>query len=315
MKKLQDLKQEILDGKINNFYVFYGEDYGIRKHYIDKLSTFFKQTLVLDSCEDVINMTVSKSLFNIKKLVIIYGDMVFPKNSHRVIETFIKRLNDFCVVLVYETPLSNTTLFKDFSEYITYFPVVEKNIAIEFVDSELNLLQTNKEKLAKNCENNYNNILLESDKIKNYAQAKNMTDENAYEELDVKEQLLEDYDEFNVNLFMNDILTGMTKNIPYWVDIVKNKYADKFYYSLTFMFYDLLIAYLIKKYGRQEGGRRAYNYGLPWKRIKDIRDLDIVYDSDVLLDITYSLSKIDIEVKSGRLQKDKVIDYILTFVI
>ena len=30
MKSLQDLKQEILDGQINKFYVFFGEDYGLR---------------------------------------------------------------------------------------------------------------------------------------------------------------------------------------------------------------------------------------------------------------------------------------------
>lgn len=315
MKKLQDLKQEILDGQINNFYVFYGEDYGIRKHYINKLSTFFKQTIVVDSCEDVVNMTVSKNLFHIKKLVIIYGDMTFPKNSHRAIETFIKRLVDYCVILVYETALPNTTLFKDFSDYITYFPVVENNIAVEFVDGELNLLQSNKEQLAKNCSNNYNNILLESDKIKNYAQVKEMTEENAYEELEIKNQLLEEYDDFNVSLFMCDILTGVTENIPYWVTVVKTKCIDKFYYSLTYMFYDLLIAFLIRRYGRQEGGRRAYNYGLPWKRIKEIRELNIVYTADVLLDIAYNIAGIDNEVKTGKLQKENIIDYIITFVI
>ena len=41
MKKLEDLKKELLDNKVNKFYVFYGEDFGIRKHYINKISTYF----------------------------------------------------------------------------------------------------------------------------------------------------------------------------------------------------------------------------------------------------------------------------------
>ena len=37
MKKLEDLKQDLIDGRLRKFYVFYGEDYGIRKHYINKI--------------------------------------------------------------------------------------------------------------------------------------------------------------------------------------------------------------------------------------------------------------------------------------
>ena len=32
MKRLEDLKEELLADKLQKFYVFYGEDYGIRKH-------------------------------------------------------------------------------------------------------------------------------------------------------------------------------------------------------------------------------------------------------------------------------------------
>ena len=31
MKNLKDLKEDILANKINKFYVFYGEDFGLRK--------------------------------------------------------------------------------------------------------------------------------------------------------------------------------------------------------------------------------------------------------------------------------------------
>ena len=47
MKKIEDLKRDILEGKLEHFYVFYGEDYGIRKHYIDKIKTFFKSKFLI----------------------------------------------------------------------------------------------------------------------------------------------------------------------------------------------------------------------------------------------------------------------------
>ena len=36
MTPLKELKENILNNNIQNFYVFYGEDSGLRKHYIDK---------------------------------------------------------------------------------------------------------------------------------------------------------------------------------------------------------------------------------------------------------------------------------------
>ena len=315
MKKLQDLKQDILDEKIQDFYVFYGEDYGIRKHYIDKIGTFFKQTINMDDCESVMSLTATKSLFSIKRLIVVYNDTNFAKSSHRVIETFIRRLQDYCVILVYEQELPNTTLFKEFSHYITYFPVVQDNIAIEFVESELNLLPNNKEVMIKDCSNNYNNILLESNKIKNYAQAKGMTQQNSYEILETSGQLLMEYDEFNSSLFMNDILTGAFENLTYWIGVIKSKYTDKFYFSLTSMFFDYLIAYLIQRYGKWDGSSRAYNYGLSWGRAKTIREFNIPYTADNLLDTAYRVSEIDIKVKSGELLREDVIDYFITLVI
>lgn len=317
MKKLQDLKQELIEGKVNKFYVFYGEDYGIRKHYINKIATFFDSTVVVDSCEKVGAMTVAKSLFKIRKLIVVYDDQVFAKKSNEVIQTFIKRLNDYCVILVYEQPLENSNLFKNFSDYITYFPVVQDNIAKEFVESEVSLFQTNQEQLAKDCVNNYNNILLESDKIKQYGQAKNLTDEHSYESLKLKEQMLENIDTFDSNLFMDDILTGMFTNIPYWIHIINKKEEnnDKFYFSLTSMLNDCLIASLISKYGKYDGGSRAYNYGLPWGRTKTIRELNLYYNYEQLLELAFFISEIDSKVKTGQLLRENVLNYFLEFVI
>ena len=39
MKSLKQLKEEILNNDIKNFYVFYGPDSGIKEHYINKLKT------------------------------------------------------------------------------------------------------------------------------------------------------------------------------------------------------------------------------------------------------------------------------------
>lgn len=315
MKKLEDLKREILNNNIGKFYVFYGEDFGLRKHYIDRISKSFTKKSLVDSCNDVSSRTITKSLFKITTLYIVHGDVQFPRQNKNQIQTFINRLNDCAVILEYEEPLLNTTLFKEFSEYITYFPTVQKNIALEFIDSELKLSQECKEDMAYNCNNNYNNILLESDKIRNYASIRNLSEQNSYDALNSMGQLLYEYPEFECNIFMNYILSNNYTNIDLWIKLIKNKYIDKFYMSLTSMFYDFLIAYLVRKYGRWDGSSRAYKYGLSWGRAKVIRDINLVQDADYYLDCAYRISGIDVKIKSGKLLREDVIDEFLSQVV
>lgn len=315
MKKLEDLKNDILNNRFQQFYVFYGEDYGIRRHYIKKLGENFQKVSMVSSCQAITDKTVVKSLFSIKELCIIYNDLEFPRKDINYIKTFIERLGVYTIILVYEEPLESSTLWKHFSEYITYFPVVQDNVAVEFVEDEVKLLEADTRNLSHNCKNNYNNILLEADKIRSYADAKGMSEQNSYEVLTDKQQLLEELESYNPNLFTEDVLTGMHTNIAYWTYIIKQQDVDKFYYTLTSVFYDYLIAHLIKKYGKYDGSSRAYRYGLPWGRAKILRELNIIYDADYLLDTAYRIAEIDKNVKTGKLAREDLIDYFISVVI
>jgi hypothetical protein len=168
--------------------------------------------------------------------------------------------------------------------------------------------------MAYNCENNYSKILLESDKIKEYSQAKNVTNKVAFETLSIKNQLEERIDTFNAKEFMNDILTGNTYNFAYWYEVITND-TDKFFSSIMSIFNDYLIAGLIKEHGSYEGSSAAYNYKLPWNRTKEIRLLNIQYTSEYLFNCAYKVACIDGDVKGGIIQKEKVVDYFFSDVI
>ena len=333
MKKLEDLKKELLDNKVNKFYVFYGEDFGIRKHYINKISTYFtSKPKYINDFNSIKISGKTKSLFgDTKSLVVVYNDENFAKQPSKEIQKFIDNSRDYTCIFEYEEPIENSALFKEFDSYITYFPVVQDNIAQEFVKSELKLLEDDTKSLAYNCENNYNNILLESNKIKTYANAKQISEQNSYEILNLKNQLLEKIDKFNVSEFMIDILLQQNQNFAYWYQVIKND-TDKFFGSLIAIFNDFLIAALIKKYGafdknvkdkdgksiKEKGGSSiAYEYGLPWSRIKDIRvfEKQIPYGYEYLLECAYKVACIDTNIKIGQIEKDKVIDYFFSDIV
>lgn len=316
MRKLEDLKKDLLQDKLDKFYVFYGEDFGIRKHYIQKIATYFStEPRYIDDFNAIKVSGRTKSLFGpTEELVVIYDDEEFAKQPEREIQKFIDNLRQYTCIFVYEEPLESSNLFKHFDQYITNFPVVQDNIGIEFVKSEVDLGSSDTEKLAHNCYNNYSNILLESDKIKEYSQAKNVSNQVAYETLDIKNQLLDRIDKFNVNEFMDDVLMGNSRNLAYWYVVVKAD-IDKFIYSLVPMFNDFLIAALVKEHGKYDGSSLAYEFKLNWGRAKTIREMNIVYNHKYLFECAYKVACIDSDIKSGRLEREKVIDYFYSSII
>ena len=316
MKKIEDLKKELLANNISNFYIFYGEDYGIRKHYIDYIKKFYGKVIQLNS-GDVINerLMVKTSIFDKStKLYICYGDLEFAQHSPEYYGVFINNLKNNGCILIYESGLESTNLFKHCDKYITNFPIVEDNIAFEFVGSELNISDTSKRDLAINCDNNYNNILLEADKIKNYAQSKGVSEQNSYESLKSKNQLLEQQPMFEYSEFMNCLLTHNYLALETHIKIAMVD-IERFCYSLPMIFNDFLIAGLIKKYGRIDGGSRAYGYGLNWGRAKFLRDLDICDTVDYLFESAYQVSLMDYKLKTGGLARDSALDYFVCTII
>ena len=250
-----------------------------------------------------------------KSLYVLHGANDFAKLPLSVMEDFVKRLpKDNVVVFCYEEELASSNLWKYYNDSITYFPTVDEKIAIQFIDSELSLNEASKNKMVTNCERNYNNILLEADKIKNYAQAMNISEQEAFDNLDSSEQLLYKFPEFHSDQMMNDVLTRNFKNLASWYYLVKNTFWEDFWITLENIMNNYLIAYFIKRDGRYNGSTNAYNLGLNWGRIKIVRELNIPYDTDYLLEAAFRIAKLDEDVKSGRIAHDEVFDYFLCLI-
>lgn len=319
MKRLEDLKTDLLADKVEKFYIFYGEDVGIRKHYIDRISTYFDDKLILDNWEVVRSTVSTKSLFKLKQLILVFNDEDFAKQPESEVTKLLMKLNgEFTCIFIYDTDnFEKTALFKNFEQYVTNFQSVQDNIAKEFIESELDgLNNTSEEDMAFNCSNLYSNILLEADKIKEYQDYMGISQQSAYDALSVKNQLLSRDKEFSCNSFMDCVLQGDYINMAYWCDILMSSdNPDIFMKYLTFMFNDFLIAGLISANGYYDGSTRAYNYGLPWGRTKEIRDLKLKFDNEYYYTGAYKICEIDKLVKSGKLSRDKILDYFLSKVI
>lgn len=321
MRKLEDLKEALLRDEVDRFYIFYGEDVGIRKHYVDKISTYSKEKFTVDDWVTLRQLANSNSLFPVKRLALVFNDMDFLNQKPEDVQNFIDRINaDYTCIFIYDDTgnLTKTPVFKNFEQYITEFQSVQLNIAKEFIESELDdITETDEEEMAYNCDNLYNNILLEADKIRQYQDSAQISQQGAYEALKLKNQLLHKDKVFSCEEFMNSVLSGQYTNIAQWCEILNNDINQgSIFKYLQSMFDDFQIAGLCAKYGSINGSSRAYQYGLFWGRAKCIRELDLSHHPyEYYFDCAYKISQMDSLVKSGKLEMTKTLNYFLANVI
>lgn len=307
MVRLEELKQSILDSKIKNLYIFYGEDYAIRKHYINKICESFTELVYLEQYTDMLLQVSSASLFKVKKLFVVIDDMDFLELSSDELQQFKNSLDDDnTIIFVYNNDITNEDILNIFADNITKFPAVTADIAMEFVEDIVKISEKQRKDLAYECNNLYGNILYETDKVHTYSQAKDISEEQSYESLKASNQLVDRLMSFEADIFIEDYLTSNRKNYYLWFKIIEND-IDGFCWSLNSMYRDILTASLIKQYGKWDGSTKAYNYGFYWGRIKIIRDLDIKYTTDFLYQKAHELACIDSDIKNGILNKGDIL--------
>ena len=85
------------------------------------------------------------------------------------------------MVFIFNTLDKRSKFYKEFSDYIVSFDLLSENVLVKYINKELKLSRDRAEDLVYVCQNNYNRILLEMDKIKSCAEYFNMSDDESFD--------------------------------------------------------------------------------------------------------------------------------------
>lgn len=329
MKNIKDLKESILNKSAGNLFVFNGNEWAIKKHYIEKISEGYKVTKYLNDTVELSNNMVSKGLFKKKTLYVVPHDLDFLKSSGKEFDEIIRKIknSENGVVWIYSSEIPKTFL-THFDEYMTEFEEVEEDIFKELILHDISLMPDHLEKLCINCKRNYGMALMEIDKIKNYAQFENVSNDVAFEDLYISGILNIEKDKFNCQEFMNHFLIGDFKGLSHSLQCLYDTNFKDVWYHLEEMVQDLKIAYCFVKYGKWDGAKRAYDVEhLFWGRIKELRDTiafstidykttcNIPWSEEDLQWLILNLSRYDSLVKQGKITDREVIENIFYYLV
>ena len=313
MKSLIDLKKELRDGKLTqNLYIFTGEENYIRRLYYLKIGELYGNLKRLESVATLYKELEKKQLFAAKTAYIVYNDMEYLKQREKVYERLVRLCKNKVVILVYDEIPDKGPFRNVFEDYITIFNKVSDDIAMKYVTREYPIKdRTLVQKIAFNCFNSYNNIIEEMNKYKWFKEH----DEYNDDAIDAMTYACLFYDRKVIPTpkeFANAFLRRDGKKLTEYIKLVKDENILGY---LPELYNAIVIALYIKMYGKWDGGTRAYNAGEYWGRIKEIRDFNISYTKNDLLDIRYLVYQLNLDVRSGKMRADLAWDWLIGVIL
>lgn len=165
---LMELKKQLSTGTLKSLYIFTGEEVSIMDIYIDKISKMFNgDTVCAESVSSIVPRLKSNSLIFSNNCLYIIRDDKSILSADKVWESLktgvLQKRN--CLILVFNNLDKRGKFYKEFSDIIVSFDSLSEGVLLKYVNKSLSLSTDRAQRLISICQNNYNRMLLEMDKI------------------------------------------------------------------------------------------------------------------------------------------------------
>ena len=306
---LQELQQQIMNNQLNDLYIFIGEEIAIQKIYINKIAASKGLEIqYIDSYKQIINNLNVNDLFNIKKLYVILDDMDILKQE------FIWQninANGNMLIFKYNNLDKRSKFYKYFESNGVEFNKLSNEILIKYIQKDLpGLLEVNCEKLIYICDNDYNRILSEIDKIKNYDIHNEHNYNTYFIALDKQEAFHKDVSDITYE-FIDAIVVRDLKRIAK-LQREWQRQNDSCLGILSLLYNNFKIILLIQSCNSNDICKTT---GLQNNQVYYNKDKTGYYSIGELVNVLRIIQKVESGIKKGIIEEQIALDYILLNII
>lgn len=308
MMEVYSVLNDIKYGTLRNFYIFAGDEWKVQQIYIEQIAKVKNLKIkYINSIKDVYNQLQNKSFIQQKFCYVCRDDEVFLK-TESLWEQGNGIFGDNIYILLLTAIDKRTKFFKRFSVDICIFDPLDAKILQKYIQKEIDLSAQNCKKLMEICEYDYGRCLLEIDKIKRYAQG-----------------FVGDYgyDNFFQMLIKDGTIYQPPKDAVFdLVDaVLKNKINSAFYclrqcyendepklIMLSLLFNNIKAVLQVQTY---QGADLSTATGLSNWEIKLAKGRLNYYDEDYLIYMLREVQKVEIGIKTGKIDEDVCMEFLL----
>lgn len=165
----KELKAKIISNQIPNFLIFTGDEWELQKTFIHQISIATKlPTKYIDSVTEISGKLKNTSLIGQQNSVYIVRDDKLLTTDEKSCNKIKSNLGNNILILLLTKLDKRLKFYNTHKDIIIVFEPLKPEILAKYISQEINLSDQNIKKLIEVCESNYGRIRLEIDKIKHY---------------------------------------------------------------------------------------------------------------------------------------------------
>lgn len=172
------VRNQIKQKQFQSFYIFTGPEWQGQKIYIEQMSKVSGfEVKRINSITDIYAKLRNKSFASKDFIYVARDDKEFI-NSEKLQKSIQKALGNNIFILLLTSVDKRVKFYKQYKDSIVEFESFTSKILTKYIQKEISLSDKCCQTLIDICENDYGRILLEVDKIKQYAKAGNHSNMN-----------------------------------------------------------------------------------------------------------------------------------------
>lgn len=167
--EVTELKAKIKSNKLPNFLIFTGDEWAVQNIYIRQIASRNMEVRRIDSITDIVSKLKNKSFLSNQKLLYVVRDDKELMSNAKWWGRIEKLLGNNILILLITKPDKRTKFYNQYKNtFIEFKPLNEANLKKYVLKEIPKASSKNIDTLMTVCEGNYGRILLELDKIKHW---------------------------------------------------------------------------------------------------------------------------------------------------
>lgn len=309
------LKAKIKSKQLPSYLIFSGTEWKVQELYINQIAKATgKEVKRIDDVLSIFSKLRNKSFIQKGVIYIVRDDKELMQNE-KLQQTIEQVLGDNILIHLLTNVDKRTKFYKQYKDAICDFERLSDAMLKKYILKEIKLSERNIQRLIDICEHDYGRILLEIDKIKRYKQSAEDDGEFGTED-EVFYILVKDgtiYEPPYDAIF--DLVDAiLDRKVNQTFNLLQQSYAvgEATMVMLSVLYNNAKAVLQVQTYS---GDNISKGTGLTGWQIKNVKSHIGKYSEDELIYILRLIQKVESGIKTGRMEDEFAMQYLLTHIM
>ena len=314
------LKAKIKTKQLPSYLIFSGDEWKVQQIYINQIAKVTgKEIKRIDDVASIYGKLKNRSFVQNGVIYIVRDDKELMNSEKLQQQISAGLLGDNMLIHLLTTVDKRTKFYKQYKDTIVEFEPLNDVVLKKYILKEINLSESNTQRLIDICEHDYGRILLEIDKIKRYVSTdmplfghgKDSTEEDCCFEMLLKDGTIYE-PPYDAIFDLVDAILDRKVNKAF--DLLQQSYdvGEATMVMLSVLYTNAKAVLQVQTY---HGDKITEGTGLTGWQIKNAKSHVGKYSENELIYIVQLCQKLEGGIKTGRMEDEFAMQYLLTHIM